>query len=386
MGSPGMKFLSVRGATVVCAMSVAPLFGGCTKEPDAAQKSDTVSRPTSGLQQLSSTQDTPRSPASRDVKQLPASLVIDVGPLAEISGVVRALFQDSRGTLWFGGECELFRNDGSTLTSFDIKDDRGRGVTIMKVVEDKAGNIWCGTSGGITRIDGKAFTSYGEKDGLLSGEVWSMAVDASGVIWIGTIEGVCRFDGKTFSPFALPEARPDPTRGVTSGKIVHCITVDRNGRVWFGTNGGAYVYDGKTLTNYSERDGLPNNAVSSILQDKAGNIWFGTIHGGISLFDEKGFTNFTKQGTVEGKEIWCIHEGPSGNVWFSGKNSPLYRFDGNTFTKLNEQVGITSLAFNILEDSSGRLWLSGTHGLFRHDGASFVRVTKDGPWHECPCR
>ena len=150
--------------------------------------------------------------------------------------------------------------------------------------------------------------------------------------------------------------------------------------MWFGTNGGAYVYDGKTLTNISERDGLPNNAVSSILEDKSGSIWFGTVHGGISRFDGKDFTNFTQQGVVEGEEIWCIHEGRSGNMWFSGKNSPLYRYDGNAFTKLSEQVGITSLAFTILEDNSGRLWLSGTHGLFLHDGESFVRVTKNGPW------
>lgn len=123
-----------------------------------------------------------------------------------------------------------------------------------------------------------------------------------------------------------------------------------------------------------------NNAVGSILEDKSGNIWFGTIHGGISRFDGKDFTNFTEQGVVEGKEIWCIHEGRSGNVWFSGKNSPLYRHDGNTFAKVEEQDGITSLAFTILEDNSGRLWLTGTHGLFRHDGESFVRVTKNGPW------
>jgi ligand-binding sensor domain-containing protein len=209
-----------------------------------------------------------------------------------------------------------------------------------------------------------------------------MAFDASGVMWIGTIEGVCRFDGKTFTPppFSIPEAQPDPTRGVTSSKFVHCITVDRKGRVWFGTNGGAYVYDGTTLTNISERDGLPNNAVSGILEDKSGNMWFGTVHGGISRFDGKNFTNFTQQGVIEGKETWCMHEGSSGNLWFSAKRSPLYRYDGTAFTKLKEQEEITSLAFTILEDSRGRLWLSGTNGLFRHDGESFVNVTKDGPW------
>ncbi len=324
------------------------------------------------------------SETSSSTKMLPLKrpLVVDVDPNAEISGVVRSVFQDSKGVLWIGGECDLFRYDGSTLTNYDIKDDLGRGVTIKKIVEDKAGNIWCGTTGGITRIDGKSITSFGEQHGLISCDVWSMVVDASGVIWIGSIEGVCRFDGKTFSPFAIPEAEPDPTRGVTSGKFVHCMTVDRKGQVWFGTNGGAYVYDGKTLTHISERDGLPNNAVGSILEDKSGNIWFGTIHGGISRFDGKVFANLTEQGVVEGQEIWCMHEGPSGNIWFSGKRSPMYRYDGNAFTKVNDQDGITSLAFTIMEDNSGGLWLGGTNGLFRYDGNAFVRVTKNGPWHQ----
>lgn len=380
MRTPRVRAFSARGAIAASVAGVALLTVGCTKPRDSAQRSDTISRPATALHQAPPTRGVVHVPSTQDVRPSPTSLVIDVDPAAEISGVVRAVFQDSRGTLWIGGECDLFRNDGSTLTSYAIQDDLGRGVTIMKIVEDKAGNIWCGTSGGITRIDGRSFTSFGEKDGLIGSGVWSMAVDASGVIWIGTVEGVWRFDGKTFSPFALPEAQPDPTRGVTSGKFVHCITVDRKGRVWFGTNGGAYVYDGRTLTNISERDGLPNNAVSGILEDKVGNIWFGTVHGGISRFNGKEFTNFTQQGVVEGMEVWCVHEGRSGNIWFSAKRSPLYRYDGNAFTKLKEQDGITSLAFTILEDRSGRLWLSGTNGLFRHDGESFVRVTKDGPW------
>jgi len=334
----------MRASIFASVVSIALWTVGCTAPLASSQRSDTV--------------------------------IINVDPAAEISGVVRAVFQDSRGTLWIGGECDLFRFDGMTLTSYAIKDDVGQGVTIMKIIEDKDGNIWCGTSGGITRIDGKAFTSFGERHGLISSDVWSMAVDASGVMWIGTMNGVCRFDGKTFSPFPLPEAQPDSTRGVTSEKFVHCITVDRTGRVWFGTNGGAYIYDGKTLTNISERDGLPNNAVSSILEDKSGNIWFGTVHGGISRFDGKDFTNFTQQGVLEGEEIWCIHQGRSGNMWISAKQSPIHRYDGNAFTKLKVQDEITSLAFTILEDSSGRLWLSGTNGLFWYDGESFVRVKK----------
>ena len=345
---------SLLPACVTALLCVISLTAGCVTPQESARRADALVRPT--------------------------PLVIEADPASEISGVVRAVFEDSRGTIWLGGECDLFRNDGRTLTSYAIKDDLGRGVTIKKIVEDKDGNIWCGTTGGITRIDGMSFTSFGERDGLISQDVWNMAVDSSGAIWICTLEGACRFDGRTFTPFVLPEAPPDLTRGVTSSRIVHCVMVDRKGQAWFGTNGGAYVYDGKTLRNLSERDGLPNNAVSSILEDQSGNIWFGTTHGGISRFDGIAFTNFTELGIVEGKEIWCMHEGRTGDIWISGKRSPMYRYDGHAFTRVPDQDEVTTLAFAILEDSGGRVWLGGTNGLFRRDGESFVNVTKDGPW------
>ena len=193
---------------------------------------------------------TPQESARRaDARVRSTPLVIDVDPASEISGVVRAVFEDSRGTIWWGGECDLFRNDGRTLTNYAIKDDLGRGVTIKEIVEDKDGNIW-----------------------------------------------------------------------------------------------------------------------------------FGTTHGGISRFDGIAFTNFTELGIVEGKEIWCMHEGRTGDIWISGKRSPMYRYDGHAFTRVPDQDEVTTLAFAILEDSGGRVWLGGTNGLFRRDGESFVKVTKDGPW------
>jgi ligand-binding sensor domain-containing protein len=90
------------------------------------------------------------------------------------------------------------------------------------------------------------------------------------------LQGVSRFDGKVFTPFAIPEAEPDYTRGVTGAKVVHCIMEDSKGRMWFGTNGGAYIYDGNSLSNLSEKDGMSDNNVNCMLEDQDGNIWFAT--------------------------------------------------------------------------------------------------------------
>ena len=315
-----------------------------------------------------------------DAVELAPSTATIVDVPAQMQSVVRCVFQDSRGRLWIGGE-DLYCHDGTTLKCFDVRDDRGIGVTVKAIVEDAAGHVWLGTTGGLTNIDGDHFSSYGEKHGLISRDVWSLAVAGDGVLWIGTMDGACRFDGTSFKPFALPEAAPDLTRGVTSGKIVHCIMVDRRGRVWFGTNGGAYIYDGSALSNLSEQDGLSNDAVHGLLEDQSGSIWLATTHGGISRYDGEKFANLTEQGLVRGTEVWCVAEDLSGNVWFAGKHFGAYRYDGKVFTHFDEAQGLaTPGVMCIHEDASERLWLGGVKGLFRYDGGSIVPVTSDGPW------
>src|SRR5688500_14800353 len=55
---------------------------------------------------------------------------------------------------------------------------------------------------------------------------------------------------------------------------------DKAGNLWFSTaREGVYRYDGKTFTNFTEKDGLSNNAVFTILEDSAGKLWFGTADG-----------------------------------------------------------------------------------------------------------
>ena len=75
---------------------------------------------------------------------------------------------------------------------------------------------------------------------------------------------------------------------------VFCVLQDKNGNLWFGTQGGGVSkYDGKSFTHFTEKEGLRNNFVRSILEDKSGNLWFGMGLGGVSKYDGKSFTHFT---------------------------------------------------------------------------------------------
>ena len=56
---------------------------------------------------------------------------------------------------------------------------------------------------------------------------------------------------------------------------------------------GFWYYDGKTFKNFTEKNGLVNNSVMSIIKDKGGNMWFGTKFFGLSRYDGKTFTIFS---------------------------------------------------------------------------------------------
>lgn len=352
---------------------VISVAGCCGKSATNVTEADSDS----SHQDESKQSETSRPSIAKQQKPLTLKLRAD----AKLGGVIRAIYQDSHGVVWIGGEGDLFRIDHDAVTSYDLTDDKGKGVTIKQIVETADGVIWCGTTGGLTKIEGGEFSSLGEKDGLISRDVWSLAADDKGTLWVGTIAGVCQFDGRTFSRFEIPKSKPDPTRGVTSAEIVHCITIDSRDRVWFGTNGGAYIYDGKELTRVSRKDGLPGDVVHRVIEDRNGEFWIGTSHNGICRFDGQEFVNYSADGTIEANEIWCIHEDRDGYIWLSGKHFGAYRFNGRNFKRFGEKDGLESLGLmNMLEDSQGRMWLGGAGGLFRYQDRKFIRVTESGPW------
>lgn len=126
----------------------------------------------------------------------------------QISQVVRTIFQDSNGHLWFGTQNGAFKLVGDSLIHIDkIISESGKGVTIKDITEGIDGKIWLGHTDGVSSVDGEEVTNYYESDGLISNDVWSISADKKGDIWIGSIEGVCVFNGQEFTNFFVPKAK-----------------------------------------------------------------------------------------------------------------------------------------------------------------------------------
>ncbi|MBK9253903.1 MAG: hypothetical protein IPM42_00295 [Saprospiraceae bacterium] len=298
----------------------------------------------------------------------------------QISNVVRAIFQDSKGNIWFGAEGGAFRYDGDSLIHMDsIRSESGGRVTIKDIAEGQDGKIWLGHTDGISSIDGTLVTNYYESDGLISNDVWCLETDVNGNVWIGTIEGTCIFDGKGFTNFDLPEGKKDPTAGVTSTKMIRSILEDSKGTIWFSTNAGLISYTNKRLKNISDEVGIQTNFVNKIVEDKKGEFWVSTS---IGLFHLKGdtLTNITEMHFDESKATSSITEDSKGNIWFKIDRT-IYRLSGDKLTEYRiEEGNYGPVTFQIYEDRQRRLWFVGYGGAYRYENDRFINITQNGPW------
>lgn len=156
---------------------------------------------------------------------------------------------------------------------------------------------------------------------------------------------------------------------------VHCGLQDKFGNLWFGTTGdGVYRYDGKTFTQFTEKDGLNSNTVWSILEDKKGNIWIGTS-AGVCFYDGKNIskisltnenTNYLittadKAPSIK-NNVWCMMQDKSGTIWICS-NDGVYCFNGVSFSRFLDNDSIINKnsvqligVQSILEDSNGNIW------------------------------
>jgi len=167
----------------------------------------------------------------------------------------------------------------------------------------------------------------------------------------------------------------DTENGLALDAIL-CSLEDKNGNLWFGTAGGGISkYNGKYFLNYTTVQGLAFNTVNAIYEDKAGNIWFGTSGGGISKFDGNSFVNYSSAQGLANNSVSSILEDEKGNFWF-GTADGLSKFDGKSFITLTTAQGlVNNNVWSITEDKTGNLWVGTTGGVSKYNGKSFVNYT-----------
>jgi ligand-binding sensor domain-containing protein len=104
---------------------------------------------------------------------------------------------------------------------------------------------------------------------------------------------------------------------------VQCIFQDKKGWIWIGTNQGLSRFDGYRFVNFvhnnEDTSSLSGSLVRVIFEDKKGNLLIGTENGGLNVFDrekERFLHPYKNHPEFKSKEVSVnsIDEGPDGSL------------------------------------------------------------------------
>lgn len=175
-----------------------------------------------------------------------------------------------------------------------------------------------------------------------------------------------------FRNYSVPE-------GLTQSEI-YAICEDLRGNLWFGSMGGGIIkYDGYSFISYREEDGLIDNFVYSIYEDSKGNLWIGTEKG-VCIYDGQRFTSWGDSTTLGKATVRSIVEDKDNAMWFATSQSGIFQYhDGTMLHFLPDSAHPELTIYCLYEDNDSDIWIGTDKGACRYTGKkSYWFTKKDG--------
>lgn len=231
--------------------------------------------------------------------------------------------------IYFGTDAGIFSfGNGHISHLTDLENHQNEDRT-YSIVEDGKHNLWMGTKNGLVKLaeDRKTFTTYTTEDGLPTDVVRILFIDSYENIWVGTDGGgLCKIiEKKGGVSFELFQKNPTNLNSLSSNTVLS-IYQDSKGFIWVGTfGGGLNKLNPKTkkFKRYTEKEGLSNNVIYGVLEDKNHHLWLSTNKGISSLDMYSGeVKNYDESDGLQSNEFnnGAFFKNKFGEMFFGGIN------------------------------------------------------------------
>jgi len=315
------------------------------------------------------------------------------------SSQIMSLVEDRNGNLWVGSEVGLYRWAQGAF-QYLAANPGPSGNQIYSLCEDSEGSLWVGgIDGGLTQLRDEKITAFTEHEGLAGSKFRALHEDRGGTLWIAGLGGFLnRYQNGRVESFSLPNrfknidvntlenagggslwlgtdagliffhdgrSREVSLPGPKPAMATRCVLSDRYGRLWIGTWGGGLLcrQNGK-FTTFSSADGLRDERISSLFEDRRGNLWVGSENG-LSVMNSDKVGEFSIEPFLDHCSVFSFHEEVNGTLWIGTSRGLKVKRNGG-WGSLNSDRGLfDSRILAILEDESGFLWMSSERGIFR---------------------
>ncbi len=295
---------------------------------------------------------------------------------------INSLALGADGNLWVGGML-LHQFDISTGTFTDVRDLMGQGHfagrRITDIDVDAFGRIWVGTisSGLHVFVQNGEKISYIGQDQLQSGglkgdRIRDIFHDEQGSTWVAVMNSGLNYHDSR-SEFLGQIIPYEEGHMLVHDNGVLALAEGADEKLYIGSRRlGLAVYDKETgeMTRFSEKDGLVDNRVESILASEENSIFVGTT-GGLSLLDRSAQTFTSKRCSP----VRTMVRGNDGRIWVGRKNG-LYWFEDfeSELIPLSREDSINPINEDIFVlhwSRDSMLWIgSAFHGLMQYNPSS----------------
>ncbi len=149
---------------------------------------------------------------------------------------------------------------------------------------------------------------------------------------------------------------------------VRTLLQDRDGYIWLGTVAGLNRYDGHDFITYGPADGLPNDHINALLEDRAGRLWVGTDAPSLASHDDGNWQTHAAPDDLLTGGVTALALDPQGDsedTIFCGTARGVVLRAGDEFRRL---PGVPEDRVHTLyADPSGTIWIGTEVGVYRYD-------------------
>lgn len=223
----------------------------------------------------------------------------------------RSVCQDTEGALWVvDREGRVLRAQGKGWQPISTNE----GWTIpnaASIAAEPGGGVWIGTElNGLHLWRGKLITSLYRTDGLAGNIVRSLLVMPSGDLWVGTTgEELQKWRAGQFQTFRLPPG---------SGSV-RAMTADASGTVWIGTGSGLLLrVKENELVNETRTSSAFPQAVRCLCATPDGSLWIGYGGAGLGRLKDGHFAQYGEAQGLHDEYISEILDDRHGRLWLAG--------------------------------------------------------------------
>jgi signal transduction histidine kinase/ligand-binding sensor domain-containing protein len=299
-------------------------------------------------------------------RMIPAADLTDVPGSRLICGTAR------RGGIWILIGTELRRVQGGK--EVERRQVMEEGCDVWSLYEDSRGNVWiCTPAKGVIQVepDGRRLL-WDEASGASYHGVRFAFEDLEGNVWIGTSGGgLMRFKTRRFNVIG-------PDQGLTE-RVVKTVHPSPQGGIWVGTYGASLFHLKHGVIHPVDwPKGEPTRRyIQSVLADRQGRTWLGCFADGLVMLTPSVRKTIPTRLTGGGN-ILSLFEDSRGRIWAAGGHG-IGVCEGEEFREFGVESGVPKAGVRAFcEDRLGRIWMSNFDGVFRLEGDRWNEVVTPG--------